>query len=109
MSLIADVLQHNADFVARKEYEPYQTDRFPNKKLVIVTCMVYREHDAIGIAERTGAGVYYGAAATEAQAFRDGRVMVIGGGNSSGQTAMHLSRFARDVQIVVRRSGLEER
>jgi thioredoxin reductase (NADPH) len=78
------------------------------KSLLIVTGMTYREHDASGIGEHTGAGVYYGAATTEAQAFRDGRVLVIGGGNSAGQSAMHLARFAREVQIVVRRAGLED-
>jgi thioredoxin reductase (NADPH) len=75
---------------------------------LVVTGMIYREHEGAGVAERAGAGVYYGAATTEAQAFRGGRVLVVGGGNSAGQTAMHLSRFASQVQIVVRREGLEE-
>jgi carbonic anhydrase len=39
MSLLSDILTHNDRFVASKEYEAYLTDRFPNKKLVIVTCM----------------------------------------------------------------------
>ena len=39
MSLLSEILSHNTRFVASKEYEPYLTDRFPNKKLVIVTCM----------------------------------------------------------------------
>ena len=39
MSLISDILGHNLSFVERREYEPYRTDRFPDKKLVIVTCM----------------------------------------------------------------------
>src|SRR5579884_2522081 len=39
MSLISDILAHNDAFVARREYEPYRTDRFPDKRLVIVTCM----------------------------------------------------------------------
>jgi thioredoxin reductase (NADPH) len=77
------------------------------KAVLIVTGMVYRELEAVGIAEHTGAGVYYGAAGTEAQVFRGGRVLVIGGGNSAGQAAMHLSRFAADVQLVVRRDSLE--
>ncbi len=42
-----------------------------------------------------GAGVYYGAATTEAPAFRGRRVLVVGGGNSAGQGAMHLARYAR--------------
>lgn len=39
MSLIAEILDHNEQFVARKEYESFRTDRFPNKKLVVLTCM----------------------------------------------------------------------
>lgn len=72
------------------------------------TGMLYRQHPAPGIAELTGAGVYYGAATTEAAAFRDRRVLVVGGGNSAGQAAMHLARYAKDVEIIVRRSGLRE-
>ena len=78
------------------------------RALLIVTGMIYREHEGQGIAERTGAGVYYGAAATEAQVFAGGRVLVVGGGNSAGQTAMHLSRFAKEVQVVVRRPHLRD-
>ena len=39
MSLISDVLDHNRRFVDRREYEAYRTDRFPEKKLVVLTCM----------------------------------------------------------------------
>src|SRR5262245_33027038 len=39
MSLIAEILDFNAGFVARKEYEAFRTDQFPNKRLVIVSCM----------------------------------------------------------------------
>jgi thioredoxin reductase (NADPH) len=52
--------------------------------------------------------VYYGAASTEAPAFAGRRVVVVGGGNSSGQAAMHLARYATDVQIVVRRDSLRD-
>jgi thioredoxin reductase (NADPH) len=76
------------------------------KAMLIVTGMTYRELDAAGIRKYTGAGVYYGAATTEAQAFAAGRVMVIGGGNSAGQCAMHLARYAAEVLLVVRRDGL---
>lgn len=72
------------------------------------TGMLYRQHPAPGIAELTGAGVYYGAATTEAAAFRDRRVLVVGGGNSAGQAAMHLARYAQEVGIIVRREGLRE-
>src|SRR4051812_25407676 len=39
MSLIADILGHNTSFVEKKEYEPFRTDRFPDKKLAVLTCM----------------------------------------------------------------------
>ncbi len=39
MSALSDILEHNATFVANREYEAFRTDRFPNKKMVIVTCM----------------------------------------------------------------------
>ena len=61
-----------------------------------------------GIAEHTGAGVYYGAATTEAAAFRDRRVLIVGGGNSAGQGAMYLARYAKEVEIVVRRESLRD-
>jgi thioredoxin reductase (NADPH) len=76
------------------------------RALLAATGMVYREHPAAGIRELTGAGVYYGAANTEAAACTDGRVLVVGGGNSAGQCALYLSRFAKQVQIVVRRDSL---
>ena len=39
MSLISEMLENNQAFVARRDYEPFRTDRFPNKKLVVLTCM----------------------------------------------------------------------
>jgi thioredoxin reductase (NADPH) len=76
------------------------------RTLVAATGMMYREHPAPGIAEHAGAGVYYGAAVTEGSAFKGRRVCVIGGGNSAGQGAMYLARYATEVQIVVRREDL---
>ena len=78
------------------------------RTLLAATGMEYREHPAPGVAELSGAGVYYGAATTEAAAFVDRRVLVVGGGNSAGQAAMHLSRYAKDVQIIVRRDSLRD-
>jgi thioredoxin reductase (NADPH) len=72
------------------------------------TGMTYREHPASGVAEYAGAGVYYGAAVTEAPAFAGRRVLVVGGGNSAGQGAMHLARYAKEVHVIVRRTGLHE-
>jgi thioredoxin reductase (NADPH) len=78
------------------------------RTLLAATGMSYREHEARGVSELTGAGVYYGSAATEASACRERRVVVVGGGNSAGQAAMHLSRYASEVVIVVRRPELTE-
>ncbi len=78
------------------------------RAVIAATGMSYREHEASGIADFTGAGVYYGAAVTEAHSCRERRVVVIGGGNSAGQSAVYLSRFAAEVAVVVRRSGLAE-
>lgn len=50
----------------------------------------------------TGAGIYYGAAHTEAYYYRDQDVFVVGGANSAGQGALFLSRFARRVTMLIR-------
>jgi carbonic anhydrase len=39
VSILTDILAHNKEFVARREYEPFLTDRFPDKRLVVLTCM----------------------------------------------------------------------
>ena len=52
--------------------------------------------------------MYYGAATVEASACRDQEVYVLGGGNSAGQAALFLARFARQVHIVTAGGGLEE-
>ena len=62
----------------------------------------YRRLDAPGIEELVGSGVYYGAAAREAQKYRGGRVVVIGGANSAGQAALHLADSADQVTILIR-------
>jgi len=77
------------------------------RALLAATGMAYREHPAEGIVEHTGAGVYYGAATTEAPVCTGKRVFVIGGGNSAGQGAIYLARYAEEVQIVIRREGLQ--
>ncbi len=78
------------------------------RTVIAATGMTYREHSAEGIAKYTGAGVYYGAAVTEARSIRDGRVIIVGGGNSAGQSAVYLSRFASEINIVIRRKSLSE-
>ncbi|HSL45971.1 MAG TPA: FAD-dependent oxidoreductase [Anaerolineales bacterium] len=55
-----------------------------------------------GAAELTGAGVYYGAAYTEAMNYKDQDVFVAGGANSAAQGAIYLSQFARQVRMLIR-------
>lgn len=55
-----------------------------------------------------GAGVYYGAGASEAMLCANENVFVVGGGNSAGQAAMHFSSHARKVSIVIRGDGLKQ-
>jgi len=82
--------------------------RIVTRTLLAATGMEYREHSGPGVTELTGAGVYYGTANTEASVFVNRSVAVVGGGNSAGQAAIYLSRYAKDVQIVVRRDSLRE-
>jgi thioredoxin reductase (NADPH) len=74
--------------------------------VVVTTGVSYRRLEVPGAAELAGAGVYYGAATTEAQLYRDGEVAVVGSGNSAGQAAVHLARFARAVHVVIRGDDL---
>ncbi len=78
------------------------------RAMLAATGMAYREHPASGVSEHTGAGVYYGASTTEAPVFAGRRVAIVGGGNSAGQSAVYLARYAKEVQIVVRRDSLRE-
>jgi thioredoxin reductase len=55
-----------------------------------------------------GRGVFYGAAVSEAPAMRGRHVFVVGGGNSAGQAAVYLSRYADQVSVLVRKPGLAE-
>jgi thioredoxin reductase (NADPH) len=55
----------------------------------------------------TGKGVFYGAAVTEAPAMRGRHVFVVGGGNSAGQAALHLARYAKRVSILIRSASLD--
>ena len=54
-----------------------------------------------------GAGVFYGAPASEAHALSGKDVYIVGGGNSAGQAALHLARYARRVTLVVRAASLD--
>ena len=75
--------------------------------VLIASGVSYRLIPAPGFAELTGAGVYYGAALTEARSCADQHVVVIGGANSAGQAAVYFSGYARRVSMLVR-SSLEK-
>ena len=67
----------------------------------------YRRLNIPGVERLTGAGVYYGAAMTEARACTDETVYLVGGANSAGQAAMYFSKYARQVTMLVRGETLE--
>lgn len=77
------------------------------RALVIATGMTTRQLEIEGVKKLTGAGVYYGAANTEAAFYRDQPVVVIGGANSAGQGAMLFSKFSSTVTMLVRSHSLE--
>jgi thioredoxin reductase (NADPH) len=74
--------------------------------LLIATGVQWRTLEAPGVERLQGAGIYYGAAMTEALSCKDETVFVIGGANSAGQAAMHFSRYAREVIMLVRGESL---
>ena len=76
--------------------------------LIIATGVTYRQLDAPGVNELIGAGVYYGAAASEASEYRGLDVFVVGGANSAGQAAMYFSNYCRTVTMLVRGSSLND-
>jgi thioredoxin reductase (NADPH) len=75
--------------------------------VIVATGVSYRQLTATGCDELVGRGVYYGAASSIASECDGEEVYVIGGANSAGQAAMHLSREAKSVTILVRAPSLE--
>jgi len=74
--------------------------------LVLATGMAVRELALPGVAPLVGAGIYYGAAMSEAAFYRGQDVAIVGGANSAGQGALFFSRYARSVTLLVRAPGL---
>jgi thioredoxin reductase (NADPH) len=74
---------------------------------LIAVGVYYRRLITPGVERLTGAGVYYGAAMTEAQACKDENVFIIGGANSAGQAAMYFSKYAKKVTMLVRAESLK--
>jgi len=74
--------------------------------VLIASGVSYRTMNVPGFADFTGAGVYYGAAMTEARSCADQHVVIIGGANSAGQSAVYFSGYARQVTMLVRADSL---
>jgi thioredoxin reductase (NADPH) len=77
-----------------------------SKTVVIATGAQYRKLPIENLAKFEGVGVYYGASTIEAQMCEAKEVVIVGGGNSAGQAAVFLSRFAAHVHIIVRADSL---
>jgi thioredoxin reductase (NADPH) len=74
---------------------------------LIAVGVYYRRLNTPGVERLTGAGVYYGAAMTEARACVDEQVFIVGGANSAGQAAMYFSKYAKQVTMLVRGESLK--
>jgi thioredoxin reductase (NADPH) len=79
-----------------------------SQALIVATGVSYRLLDVPGAERLAGAGLFYGAAITEALAVKDQDVFVVGAGNSAGQAALYLGRYARSVTLLVRGQSLAD-
>src|SRR5215472_16298755 len=79
-----------------------------SRAVVIATGVSYRRLGIPSLDGLTGAGVFYGAATSEAKAMKDREVFVVGGANSAGQAAFHLARYAAKVTVLVRGRSLAD-
>ena len=82
-------------------------ERISARAVLLATGASYRRLGVPALEALNGAGVFYGAPASEAPAMVGRDVYVLGGGNSAGQAALYLSRFARSVTLVVRAQSLD--
>jgi thioredoxin reductase (NADPH) len=78
------------------------------RAVILATGVAYRRLSIPSLQDLSGRGVFYGASVSDAQALTGEDVYVVGGGNSAGQAAMHLSRHAREVTLLVRSSSLAD-
>jgi thioredoxin reductase (NADPH) len=78
------------------------------RSVVLATGVSYRRLGVPELEELEGAGVFYGASAVEAQGMAGRIVHVVGGGNSAGQAALHLARYAASVTLLVRGATLAD-
>ncbi|MCW2847206.1 MAG: thioredoxin reductase [Marmoricola sp.] len=78
------------------------------RAVVIATGVAYRRLGIDRVEELVGLGVHYGAAVSAAPEMEDRDVFVVGGGNSAGQAALHLAKYARSVTILIRRPEIAQ-
>ncbi len=78
----------------------------PARVVILAMGMTYQRLEIPSLEELIGAGVFYGAAATDALAMKGKHVYVVGGGNSAGQAALHLAKYAAQATLVVKGSSL---
>lgn len=108
----AEVLVSNSVVGLRRE-DPYRIVELSNGTEVACHALMLssgmaavKELDVPGVAKLLGAGVYYGAALSEAAMYRGQHIYVLGGANSAGQGALFFSRYAAQVTLVVRKPTL---
>jgi thioredoxin reductase (NADPH) len=100
------------EMIGLRREDPYRIVRLADGSeiaayaVLLATGMSVRTLDVPGVEPLLGAGVYYGAALSEAAAYRDADVCVVGGANSAGQGALFFARYARSVTMLVRAAGL---
>ncbi len=108
----AEILSSQEAAQLRRD-DPYRTlvlgdgTELSCQAVVIASGVAYRQLEVPGAAELAGRGVYYGAATTEAVLYRDAPVAIVGAGNSAGQAAVHLARYASRVYVVARGKDIE--
>ncbi len=80
----------------------------PARAVVVATGVQYRRMGIDALEELVGLGVFYGAATSASREMEGQDAFVVGGGNSAGQAAVHLAKYARSVTLLVRRADLAE-
>jgi thioredoxin reductase len=78
------------------------------RTVIIATGAAYRQLGLPALEALQGRGVFYGAGVSEAPAMRGQQVFVVGGGNSAGQAAMHMAKWAEHVSVLVRAGSLAD-
>lgn len=87
---------------ARYRTELSDATAIDSRSVIVASGVEWRRLDVAGIDDLIGAGVFYGAGPSEAKMCAGGRVVIVGGGNSAGQAVVRFSKYAREVQLLVR-------